>query len=157
MYRAAEDFERFFEEITEDGIHPHNIEMAYWAIVGYEKALKSCVLIEQMEEGHSREGGGRYTVQGEYSRDGGYSGSYENGDSYRRRDSRGRYTRDGGSSMDNRGYSGGESHGRHWVRGHYSRDDGKEDMMGRMRRMMEEASPEERKTMERMLKNMENA
>lgn len=147
MYRAAEDFERFFEEVTEDGIHPHNIEMAYWAIVGYEKALKSCVLLEQMEDGgHSRDGG-RYTVQGEYSRDGGgYSGSYESGDSYRRRDSRGRYTRDGS-----------ESYGRHWVRGHYSRDDGKEDMMGRMRRMMEEANPEERKSMERMLKNMENA
>jgi len=148
MYKAAEDFKRFYHEITEGGIHPHNIEMAYWAMVGHEKALKSCILEEQMEEGHSG-GRGRYTVRGEYSRDGGYYGDYEDGDSYRRRDDRGRYTRDGGYSQDM-----GESYGRHWVRGHYSRDDGKNDMMERIRRMMEGADPEERKAAERMIRNM---
>lgn len=148
MYKAAEDFKRFYHEITEDGIHPHNIEMAYWAMVGHEKALKSCILEEQMEEGHSG-GRGRYTVRGEYSRDGGYYGDYEDGDSYRRRDDRGRYTRDGGYSQDM-----GDSYGRHWVRGHYSRDDGKNDMMERIRRMMEGADPEERKAAERMIRNM---
>lgn len=101
-----------------------------------------------MEEGHSG-GRGRYTVRGEYSRDGGYYGDYEDGDSYRRRDDRGRYTRDGGYSQDM-----GDSYGRHWVRGHYSRDDGKNDMMERIRRMMEGADPEERKAAERMIRNM---
>ena len=148
MYKAAEDFKRFYNEITEDGIHPHNIEMAYWAMVGHEKALKSYILEEQMEEGHSG-GRGRYTVRGDYTRDGGYSGGYEEGDSYRRRDDRGRYTRDGGYSQDME-----DSYGRHWVRGHYSRDDGRSDMTERIRRMMEGADPEERKAAERMIRNM---
>jgi hypothetical protein len=149
MHKAAEEFKRFFDEVTAEGIHPHNIEMAYMAMVGHEKALKSCILEEQIEEEGYSGGRGRYTVRGEYSRDGGYSGGYEDGDSYRRRDSMGRYTRDGYPMED--GYSG-----RHWVRGHYSRD-GKGDMMDRMRRMMEEASPEEREKMSRMMRNMEQA
>lgn len=155
MYKAAEDFKRFYEEITAEGLHPHNIEMAYWAMVGHEKALKSCILQEQMEEEGGYSGNrGRYTVRGEYSR-GGYSGHYDDGDSYRRRDDRGRYTRDGGRSMDG-GYSGDEeSYGRHWVRGHYSRDEGRSDMVERIRRMMEGADPEERKAAERMIRNME--
>lgn len=144
MHKAAEDFKRFFEDVTADGIHPHNIEMAYMAIVGHEKALKSCILAEQIEEEGYSGGRGRYTVRGEYSRDGGYSGGYEDGDSYRRRGADGRYTRDDGYS------------GRHYVRGHYSRD-GKGDMMERMRRMMEDASPEEREKMSRMMRNMEQA
>lgn len=154
MHKAAEQFERCFEEVTEEGIHPHNLEMAYMAMVGYEKALKSCLLKEQLEEDGYSGGRGRYTVRGEYSRDGGYSGGYEDGDSYRRRGADGRYTRDGGYSQD--GYSMDGYSGRHWVRGHYSRD-GKGDMMDRMRRMMEEASPEEREKMSRMMRNMEQA
>lgn len=150
MHKAAEDFRRFFEEVTAEGIHPHNIEMAYMAMVGHEKALKSCILAEQIEEEGYSSRRGRYTVQGEYTRDGGYSGGYEDGDSYRRRGADGRYTRDGGYSMDD-GYSG-----RHYVRGHYSRD-GKGDMMERMRRMMEDASPEEREKMSRMMRNIEQA
>lgn len=151
MHRAEEGFRRFLEEVTADGVHEHNVEHAYMAAVGYEKILKACVLEEQLEESGYSGNRGRYTARGEYSRDGGYSGGYDDGDSYRRRDSGGRYTRDGGYSGED------DSYGRHWVRGHYSRDDGREDMMGRMRRMMEGADPEERKTMERMLRNMENA
>lgn len=148
MHKAAEDFKRFFEEVTADGIHPHNIEMAYMAMVGHEKALKSCILAEQIEEEGYSGRRGRYTVYGSY--DGHMPENYDDGDSYRRRGADGRYTRDGGYSMDD-GYSG-----RHWVRGHYSRD-GKGDMMERMRRMMEDASPEEREKMSRMMRNMEQA
>lgn len=143
MHKVKENFYRFLEEVAGDRIDERNIEMAYMAAVGYEKVLKACVLEEEMEDGYSGSRG-RYTVRGEYYGDGGYSGDYERGDSYRR-DSRGRYTGDG------------DGYGRNWVRGHYSRDDGREDMMGRMRRMMDEASPEDRMKMERMMRDMEHA
>lgn len=149
MHKAAEDFARFYEEITADGIHPHNIEMAYWAMVGHEKALKSCMLQEQLEDGHSGNRG-RYTVRGDYS--GRMPDRYEDGDSYRRRDARGRYTRDGEYSG---AYDGDDYSGRHYVRGHYSREDGRGYMMEQMHRDMERYTPEERKAIERFMRNLE--
>ena len=97
MHKTAEEFYRFLEEVTEEGIDKRNIEFAYMAAVGYEKTLKACVLEEEVESG--------------YSRDGGYS---------TRRDSMGRYARDGGASYD----EGGDSYRRDRM-GRYSRDDGK--------------------------------
>ena len=101
-----------------------------------------------------------------YSEDGHYMGegriygtSYESGYSerggssyargrgrYAKRDSMGRYSRDGGMS-----YRGG-------MRGGYSRDDGKHYMMDRLGELMEEAStPTEREALKKCMQALERA
>lgn len=89
--------------------------------------------------------------------EGGYS---QAGASYaQRRDSRGRYSRDGGYSMErggnsyrnnnmNRGYS---------REGGYSYDDGKEEKVEILRDMMSEANSEdERRVLQKLIRRMEN-
>lgn len=111
-----------------------------------------------------------------YSEDGHYMGegriygtSYESGYSerggssyargrgrYAKRDSMGRYSRDGGMSYDDdmsyaRGVRGGN-------RGGYSRDDGKHYMMGELERLMEKASTHtEREALEKCMQALERA
>ena len=111
-----------------------------------------------------------------YSEDGTYMGegriygtSYESGYSerggssyargrgrYAKRDSMGRYSRDGGMSYDDdmsyaRGVRGGN-------RGGYSRDDGKHYMMGELERLMEKASTHtEREALEKCMQALERA
>lgn len=87
----------------------------------------------------------------------GYSEDYEGGSSYRRgrgrnarRDSMGRYSRDGG-------YYGGEFYGR-TDGGRYSRDDGKDHLMKTIREMMDDAKNErEREAYRKAMKELENA
>ena len=77
-------------------------------------------------------------------REGGYS--YARGRRYAKRDSMGRYSRDGGMS-----YRGG-------MRGGYSRDDGKHYMMGELERLMDEAStPTEREALKKCMQALERA
>lgn len=111
-----------------------------------------------------------------YSEDGHYMGegriygtSYESGYSerggssyargrgrYAKRDSMGRYSRDGGMSYDDdMSYSRG---GRGGNRGGYSRDDGKHYMMGELERLMEKASTHtEREALEKCMQALERA
>ena len=77
-------------------------------------------------------------------REGGYS--YARGRRYARRDSMGRYSRDGGMS-----YRGD-------MRGGYSRDDGKEYMMDRLGELMDEASTTtEREALKKCMQALERA
>ena len=77
-------------------------------------------------------------------RDGGYS--YARGRRYAKRDSMGRYSRDGGMS-----YRGG-------MRGGYSRDDGKHYMMEQLEEMMEEAEkPAEKEALRRCMDALKRA
>lgn len=83
------------DKIAEKGFNQSNLDTAYKLVDMYKDLKES----EAME--------------------GGYSGNWDGEYSERRRDSRGRYSRDGGS------YDGGSSYarrGEHYVRGHYSRD-----------------------------------
>ena len=115
-----------------------------------------------------------------YSEDGHYMGegriygtSYESGYSerggssyargrgrYAKRDSMGRYSRDGGMSYDDdmsyaRGGRGGNRGG---MRGGYSREGGKEYMMDRLGELMEEAStPTEREALKKCMQALERA
>ena len=111
-----------------------------------------------------------------YSEDGHYMGegriygtSYESGYSerggssyargrgrYAKRDSMGRYSRDGGMSYDDdMSYARG---GRGGNRGGYSRDDGKHYMMGELERLMEKASTHtEREALEKCMQALERA
>lgn len=91
--------------------------------------IKNIDKIEMLEEGEMDE-----YAEARYSRRGDYA--YDDGNSYARRGRhyvRGHYSRDGGYAMNDG----------------YSRDGGR--VMDIMRDMMEEASPEERKTIERMM------
>ena len=73
-------------------------------------------------------------------REGGYS--YARDRRYARRDSMGRYSRDGGMSY----------------RGGYSREDGKNYMMGELERLMDEAStPTEREALKKCMQALERA
>ncbi len=119
-----------------------------------------------------------------YSEDGHYMGegriygtSYESGYSerggssyargrgrYAKRDSMGRYSRDGGMSYDDdmsyaRGGRGGNRGGNSSYRGGgYSRDDGKEYMMEQLEEMMEQAQkPAEREALKRCMQALERA
>lgn len=85
--------------------------------------------------------------------EGGYSEAID-GDGYgmgfsyanRRRDSRGRYSRDGG--MDGR-YSS--------RRGRYSRDDGRSEMMEHLEMAMDSATEQDKETIRRFMRQLENA
>lgn len=93
--------------------------------------------------------------------EGGYS---QAGNSYaQRRDSRGRYSREGGYSMERGGGRGGSSYrnnnsNRGYSRdGGYSYDDGKEEKVEILRDMMEEANSEdERRVLQKLIRRMEN-
>lgn len=83
--------------------------MKYWDV----KCEYYETILDEMQGGYSERG---YSRSGNYSNESGYSN---------RRDSRVRYSRDGGES----GYENGSSYanrGQHWVRGHYSRADGRD-------------------------------
>ena len=103
--------------------------------------------------------------EGSYSEDGHYMGegriygtSYEDGSSYARgrmrakRDSMGRYSREGGYSENDMMYA---RDGRSGMRGGYSRDGG--DMRERPEEMMEEASsPKEREAIKRCMRELDD-
>ena len=98
--------------------------------------VKNICKIEMLEEGENDDySEARYSRRGGYAYDGG--NSYDSGNSYARRHYvRGHYSRDGGG---------------------YSRDGSSERVMDMMRDMMEDASPEERKTIERMMQAARNS
>ena len=95
-------------------------------------------------------------------REGGYS--YARGRRYARRDSMGRYSRDGGMPYDDdmsyaRGGRGGNRGGNSSYRGGgYSRDDGKEYMMERLGELMDEAEkPAEKEALRRCMDALKRA
>lgn len=85
----------------------------------------------------------------------------DDGYSERHRDGMGRYSRHGGGweargRYDDDGASYAR-YGEHYVRGHYSRDEGKEHMMRTFGELMEGASPEMRKIIERAMDEIKRA
>ena len=108
--------------------------------------IKNIDKIEMLEEGGYSEDGG-WEARGMY-RDG---VSYnEGGSSYarRKRDSMGRYSRDGGYSEEGRGTRGGM--------GRYSRDGGKDHMIEMAEELMENASGKEKETYRRIVSMLES-
>lgn len=108
------------------------------------KNIDKIMMLEE-DEGYSerRDSRGRYSresgIGGGYARNGGnwnaqgsYGNSYDEGNSYARR-------------------------GEHYVRGHYSRDDGKDKMLHELGEMMEGADHEQRRILERAMKEIRNA
>ena len=137
--------------------------------------IKNIDKIEMLEEG------GGYSEESNWMADGRmYGTSYDDGMSYARgrgrnakRDSRGRYSRDGGSYDDGsyeggssyerggssyaRGGRGGNRGGMSNRRGGYSRADAKEEMIEKLEDMMHDAeSPKEREAIKRCIMQIEN-
>ena len=126
--------------------------------------VKNILKIDMLEDD------GGYSEDGHYMGEGRiYGTSYESGYSerggssyargrgrYAKRDSMGRYSRDGGMSYDDdMSYARG---GRMGTRGGYSRDDGKHYMMGELERLMEKASTHtEREALEKCMQALERA
>lgn len=87
--------------------------------------------------------------EGGYSED--YGASYARGRGrYAKRDSMGRYSRDGMYD------DGGSSYARDGMRG-YSRDDAKDHMMHKLGDMMEDADPKEREALKECMRAIERA
>lgn len=130
--------------------------------------IKNIDKIEMLEEG------GGYSEESNWMADGRmYGTSYEDGMSYARgrgrnakRDSMGRYSREGGS-YDDGSYEGGSSYARGGRggnrggmsnrRGGYSRADAKEEMIEKLEDMMHDAeTPKEREAIKRCIMQIEN-
>ena len=77
-----------------------------------------------------------------------YGNSYARGRRYAKRDSMGRYSKDGGYSEDD-DYSE-----RRMGRG-YSRDEAKDHIMNSLRELMQDASPKERETLKKWMRELE--
>ena len=77
-----------------------------------------------------------------------YGSSYARGRRYAKRDSMGRYSRDGGYSEDD-DYSE-----RRMVKG-YSRDEATDHIMNSLGELMQDASPKERETLKRWMRELE--
>ena len=115
--------------------------------------VKNILKIDMLEEETGYSEDGHYMGEGRIygtsyddgmHREGGYS--YARGRRYAKRDSMGRYSRDGGMS-----YRGG-------MRGGYSRDDGKHYMMEQLEEMMEEAEkPAEKEALRRCMDALKRA
>lgn len=105
-------------------------------------ALKNIIEICQMEEGYSEAG---YYDEGI---------DYGRGSSYANRGKhyvRGHYSRDG------RGGQGDGYSSRRDSRGRYSREDGRSEMMEHLEMALDSATEQDRETIRRAMKNLENA
>ena len=126
--------------------------------------VKNILKIDMLEEEGGYSGDGHYMGEGRIygtSCESGYSerggSSYARGRGRNaRRDSMGRYSRDGGMSYDDdMSYARG---GRGGNRGGYSREDGKHYMMGELERLMEEAEkPAEKEALRRCMDALKRA
>ena len=122
-------------------------------------------VVENIDKIEILEGGEGYSEESNWMADGRvYGTSYDDGMSYARgrnakRDSMGRYSREGGS-YDNMSYERGSSYargGRGGRRGVYSRADAKEQMIESLEEMMHDAeTPKEREAIKRCIMQIEN-
>lgn len=134
MDRIRENLCEFLEQNGMERIDQRNIEPIYMAMVAFEKSLKAETLEEELEGGYSNRG---------YSREGGYSS---------RRDSMGRYARDGANYDE-----GGDSYRRDRM-GRYSRDDGKKHMKEQVEIMMRQAgTPQEKEMAHKFMEMLEKS
>lgn len=130
--------EKLCDELEEIAKKPEMSAGDLEAVHKLTDTIKNIDKIEMLEED------GEYSRAGDWEAD--MRGTYGRGNSYRgrKRDSMGRYSRDG---RDGRGGRGG-----------YSRDGGKDEMMRHLDEMMESASNEkEREIIRRTMSQLENA
>lgn len=152
--------DRELEELSKKPVTMESINKMHVMTDTIKNIDKICMYEEEYgEEGYSeaRSGRGRGTGRGRYS----YGMSYDDDVSYARgrgrnakRDSMGRYAREGGYSEDD--YSEGYDRGSSYGRG-YSRDDAKDHLMSQLGEMMEDADPKEREALKKCMRELERA
>lgn len=135
---------KLWEELEEidrkQEIGPGDLELAHKLTDTIKNIDKICMLEDgYSEDGYSRDGEWRADMRGSYGR-----GSYANrGQHY----VRGHYSRDGGSGYSSRRNS----------MGRYSRDDGQSEMMEHLEMAMDAATDQDRETIKRFMRQLENA
>lgn len=148
--------DRELEELSKKPITMEGISKMQIMTDTIKNIDKICMLNEEMgEEGYSE---ARGRGRGRYS----YGMSYDDDMSYARgrgrnakRDSMGRYAREGGYSEDD--YSEGYDRGSSYGRG-YSRTDAKDHLMNSLGMMMEDAAdPKEREALKECMRAIERA
>lgn len=149
--------DRELEEFSKKPITMDSINKIHVMTDTIKNIDKICMLDEEIgEEGYS-EARGRSRGRSSY----GMGMSYDDDMSYARgrgrnakRDSMGRYARDGGYSEDD--YSEGYDRGSSYGRG-YSRTDAKDHLMNSLGMMMEDADPKEREALKECMRAIERA
>lgn len=134
--------EKLFEELDKidrkDELNPGDLELAHKLSDTIKNLDKICLLEEE----------GGYSQEGEYG----------NGSSYANRGKhyvRGHYSREGGNyGSGNGGYSSRRGRG---GRGGYSREDGRSEMMEHLEMAMDSATDQDRETIKRFMRQLENA
>ena len=116
--------------------------------------VKNIDKIEMLEDGEGYSEDGAYMGEGRI-----YGTSYARGRGRNaRRDSMGRYSREGGSSYARGGRGGNRGGGNYSREGGYSRDEAKDYMMEQIEQMMEEAeTPKQREALQNCMKALERA
>ena len=127
-------------------ITPGSLEMIH-KLTDTIKNIDKILMLEDEEDGYS-ERGRRRDSMGRYSRDGG--GYSQGGGDW---EARGHFG--GGHAYDDSGSS--YARGRHYVKGHYSREDGKDRMMHTFGELMEYADPDQRRIIERAMNELRTA
>ena len=134
--------EKLFEELDKidrkDELNPGDLELAHKLSDTIKNLDKICLLEEE----------GGYSQEGEYG----------NGSSYANRGKhyvRGHYSREGGNyGGGNGGYSSRRGRG---GRGGYSREDGRSEMMEHLEMAMDSATDQDRETIKRFMRQLEQA
>ena len=121
-----------------------------------EKIHKLTDTIKNIDKIMALEEEGGYSEAGDWMGEGRmYGSSYARGRGRNaKRDSMGRYSRDGGYSEDDYSEARG---GRMGLRSGYSRDDAKDHMMNKLGEMMEDADPKEREALKECMRAIERA
>lgn len=137
-----------------------------------EKIHKITDTVKNIDKIEMLEGEGGYSEESNWMGRGQiYGTSYDGGSSYARggrgrnakRDSMGRYSRDGYSEEGGSSYRGGQGGNRggysreNYSRDGYSMDDGKEQIIDRLEDMMHEVDPKSKEAIKRCISTLENA
>lgn len=136
LHELKRELHEELEELSRKPMNSDNLEMIHKLTDTIKNIMKICMMDEEgySDDGYSSANRGKHYVRGHYSRD----------DRPDRMD-----------GMD--GYSDARQGGRRDSRGRYSRDDGRSAMMEHLEMAMDSATEQDRETIKRFMRQLENA
>ena len=144
MEKLKEKLWKELEELDHEGkLSAGDLELAHKLTDTIKNIDKICMM---EEGGYSRDGEWQADMRGTYGRGSSYAGRREH---Y----TRGHYSRDGERDGMNDGYSSR----RRDSRGRYSREDGRSEMMEHIEMAIEAADGQDKETLKRFMRQLENA